>query len=122
MIYSVFIGCILPKIYQILTEFSESWNNHPISTEHNQTPNQLFCQGMLSQMYQQHSSLLTPSSMLHIPTANDTVEIPSEKFNPCIALKITLNALTSTTINNDDEMTNYFRNIKCSRSAPSTRL
>ena len=45
--------------------------------------------------------------MQHIPTANDTVEIPLEKFNPCIALKITLNGLTSTTINNDDEMTNY---------------
>ena len=49
---------------------------------------------------------LRSSSMLHIPTT-DTVEIPSEKFNLCIALKITLNALTSTTINNDDEMTNY---------------
>ena len=81
----------LPKISQTLTEFTESWNNHPISTEHNQTPNhdQLFCQGMLSQMHQQRSPILTPSSMLHIPTTNDTVEIPSEKFIPCNALKIT---------------------------------
>ena len=32
----------LPRINQSLTEFQEGWNNHPLSSEHNQTPHQLF--------------------------------------------------------------------------------
>ena len=39
----------LPVINRTLEEFRESWNNHPLSTEHNSTPNQLFCQDLLNQ-------------------------------------------------------------------------
>ena len=31
----------LPRINKTLTEFIDTWNNHPLSTEHNSTPNQL---------------------------------------------------------------------------------
>ena len=39
----------LPRINESLDSFVECWNNHPVSTEHNLTPNQLFIQGALSQ-------------------------------------------------------------------------
>ena len=42
----------IPRINHALKQFVESWNNHPISTEHNQTPNQLFIQGALQQNQQ----------------------------------------------------------------------
>ena len=32
----------VPRINQALSSFVEGWNNHPISTESNQTPHQLF--------------------------------------------------------------------------------
>lgn len=35
----------LPRINEALDEFVECWNNHPVSTENNLTPNQLFIQG-----------------------------------------------------------------------------
>ena len=37
----------LAKINQSLEEFKRQYNNHPIRTEGNQTPLQLFCTGML---------------------------------------------------------------------------
>jgi len=32
----------LPRINQQLRKFIDAWNNHPLSTEENRTPNQLF--------------------------------------------------------------------------------
>lgn len=37
----------LPRINQRLSSFIFQYNNHPLSTEHNRTPNQLFIQGIL---------------------------------------------------------------------------
>ena len=37
----------LPRINLALQSFIESWNNHPVSTEGNLTPNQLFVMGAL---------------------------------------------------------------------------
>ena len=39
----------LPRINLCLQQSVESWNNHSLSSEHNQTPNQLFVQGILMQ-------------------------------------------------------------------------
>ena len=44
-LHSVF----LPRINSALDSFVESWNNHPLSTSENLTPNQLFIQGALRQ-------------------------------------------------------------------------
>lgn len=46
----------LPVNNRTLEEFRESWNNHPLSTEHNSTPNQLFCQDLLNQAQSQPAS------------------------------------------------------------------
>ena len=39
----------LPRINCVLRDFTDSWNKHPISTEQNLTPNQLYVQGFLQQ-------------------------------------------------------------------------
>ena len=73
---------ILPRINQALDAFIESWNNHPVSTCQNLTPNQLFVQGAIRQN-------LTPTlpvsraSYARIPVAGDTVAIPRSSFDPC---------------------------------------
>ncbi len=85
----------LPLINKTLTEFTESWNHHPLSTEHNQTPNQLFFQGLLDQ-----SNLSPPpiSTTSQLPASTSIVSVPSQKFNACDSLKITLQSLSNTTI------------------------
>ena len=37
----------LPRINSALRVFYESWNHHPIRTEHNKSPHQLFIEGSL---------------------------------------------------------------------------
>ena len=39
----------LPRINLCLQQFIESWNNHSLSSDHKQIPNQLFVQGILMQ-------------------------------------------------------------------------
>ena len=64
----------LPKINKHLTQFTESWNNHPISTENNQTPNQLFVHGMLTQpQLPIDMTSCQRSSQPVIPSADDKV-------------------------------------------------
>ncbi len=86
----------LPIINKTLEEFRESWNNHPLSSEHNLTPNQLFCQGILNQDPALSDQC---SSILQVPVS---VTVPSDsKFKPCAILKTTLQALSSVTIIDD---------------------
>ena len=47
----------VPRINRHLEDFVESWNNHSLSTEHNQTPYQLMLIGMDNQMPAQFQSL-----------------------------------------------------------------
>ena len=73
---------LLPRINQALEGFVESWNNHPVSTCQNLTPNQLFVQGAIRQN-------LTPTlpvsraSYARIPVAGDAVAVPRSSFDPC---------------------------------------
>ena len=84
----------LPIINKTLEEFRESWNNHPLSSEHNHTPNQLFCQDQT--LPDQPST-----SSLQMPVSTNSVTVPSDKFKPCNALKTTLQALSSDLIINN---------------------
>ena len=38
----------VPRINKVLSEVLVAWNNHKLSTENSQTPNQLFLRGMLA--------------------------------------------------------------------------
>ena len=78
----------LPTINQALGSFIESWNNHPVSTCGNLTPNQLFVQGAM----QQNITPTTPtpqsnSSTSTVPTAADAVRVPRSSFSPCSRLQ-----------------------------------
>ena len=72
----------LPRINLVLKSFVESWNNHPVSTERNNTPNQLFIEGAL----QQASSGVAPWPSLsgtNLPISHDPVQVPKYFFTPC---------------------------------------
>jgi hypothetical protein len=51
----------LPLINQALTEFAQQWNDHPVSTECNYTPRQMWVQGMLQL---RHSNLTAVQSVI----------------------------------------------------------
>ena len=84
----------LPRINNALDSFVESWNNHPLSTSQNQTPNQLFIQGAMRQ--NMTPTLHTPtygSSRIRAPTHHDAVAVPRSTFIPCDDLQQALHQL-----------------------------
>ena len=86
----------LPQINKTLQEFSECWNNHSVSSEHNFTPNQMFIQGAIQQnMTPSNPQRLHSSSSSHEIHATEEVEVPNMLFQPCDQLL----ALLSSQIN-----------------------
>ena len=81
----------IPLINSALDSFIESWNNHPISTERNRTPNQLFIEGSLQQDYS--PNVTPPSRSLNLPIANEAVGVPRTGFHPCRQLQEHLNTV-----------------------------
>lgn len=77
----------LQRINETLDSFVECWNNHPISTEHNVTPNQLFIQGALNQSMTPtlHDPSRT-SNGFQLPTVRSSVAVPRSTFIPCAGL------------------------------------
>ena len=73
-----------PRINAALESFVESWNNHPVSTARNRTPNQLFIQGAMEQgmVPTRPPSCLVPDSNRH-PSPRDHVTVPHSMFSPC---------------------------------------
>lgn len=84
-LHRVYLG----RINQALRSFEVSWNNHPLSTEHNNTPNQLFVAGIL----QQHDRSVPSqrSSRQNLPPFRDHVHVPRSSFVPCSVLERDLN-------------------------------
>lgn len=76
----------LPCINKCLTEFQGSWNNHPLSTEGNMSPLQLYFTGFVASDHQTSS---TNASTLHQASVDfnlddlESVEVPCNKFEPC---------------------------------------
>ena len=80
------------RINKRLEEFTISWNNHPLSTERNMTPFQLFCEGQL-QAEDCHSSESDNECEVSntVPVAGDQVQVPNLLFQPCNALLLQIN-------------------------------
>lgn len=78
----------LPRINKCLTDFQGSWNCHPLSTEGNMSPLQLFVEG-LSQTEEQSQSNPEVNSNLP-PEDPESVQVPSNKFIPCTQLSAEL--------------------------------
>ena len=78
----------LPRINRALDFFVESWNNHPLSTEHNRTPtNQLFIEGALRQHMTPdfpHTGQGAPA--IPTPSPGEVVRVPKSSFEPCSSL------------------------------------
>lgn len=83
----------VPRINKHLADFQGSWNCHPLSTEGNMSPRQLFVEG-LSQMdnasIQQADSGSTTVPPALPPEDPDAVCVPSNKFIPCSQLSAEL--------------------------------
>ena len=84
----------VPRINSVLDSFTESWNNHPLSSSQNLTPNQLFIQGALRQ--NMTPALPIPvhsSSSIQLPTLHDAVGVPRSAFAAFDDLKSELDQL-----------------------------
>jgi len=78
----------LPRINRDLKVFIECWNNHPLSTSHNLTPNQLFIQGALEQNMTPTPHIPNNSTRDYsVPASHDAVGVPRCTFIPCNVLQ-----------------------------------
>ena len=83
----------LPRINRVLNSFVESWNNHPLSSSQNLTPNQLFIQGALQQNMTPTLPFPVHSSSMQLPVPHDGVAVPRSTFAACDDLKSELSRL-----------------------------
>ena len=73
----------LPRINDSLKSFVECWNNHPLSTSQNLTPNQLFIEGALRQSMTPTLHQPTHATSTRVPPHHDAVAVPRSTFIPC---------------------------------------
>ena len=92
----------LPRINSALHSFVESWNNYPLTTSNNQTPNQLFIKGALRRNMAPtaHTPTHAPCS-IHTPTAHDADDVPRCTFAPCGSLHQELGRLDMPRVTDD---------------------
>ena len=84
----------LKRINDALGSFVASWNNHPISSERNRTPNQLFIHGAIEQsMIPIFPVCNTSSSNCYVQPPGDHVRVPQISFAPCPILNQVLNTV-----------------------------
>jgi len=73
----------IPSINEDLQKFTSSWHNHPLSTEANQTPLQLWHIGLS----EEDNTGITSSLQTNlIPNVNGHVQVPDLPFIPCLFL------------------------------------
>ena len=86
----------LPLINKCITEFTDSWNHHSLSTEASMTPTQLYFEGLLHVASTNANSLgqLSPSGNLDVSDiTGDHVTVPRIRFSPCPMLKLQLDVI-----------------------------
>lgn len=67
-----------------LNDFVSSCNSHPLTSESNQTPLQLFCIGINSESCESDDGSTT--AHIQLPTSQPAVEVSSASFNSCILI------------------------------------
>jgi hypothetical protein len=82
------------RINDRLTEFAHSWNNHPLRSEGNFTPLQLFHSCDHPSDFSDDDSEDTANAQE--PSVIDHVEVPSLRFNPCVLLTTQVQAMLLT--------------------------
>ena len=78
----------LPRINRTLSEFIDTWNNHPLSTARNLTPNQLFVRGVIEQNMAPEMPRIAQDILgQHYPSGNAHIEVPRIQFSSCQSLR-----------------------------------
>ena len=93
----------VPKINACLTEFAESWNHHRMSTEHNQTPYQMFVSNlpeMCASPRREFRDVCIPDTMSNRVT--EPISVPRSTFQPCPNLVLLLDQLINPLDSSDD--------------------
>ena len=76
----------VPEVNKCLQSFLDAWNSHAISTEHNNTPEQLFLlslsESTTSSDFELHSSSESDTDNSSLPS-NEAVVVPRCSFQPC---------------------------------------
>ena len=76
----------VPEVNTCLQSFLHAWNSHAISTEHNNTPEQLFLlslsESTTSSDLELHSSSESDTDISSLPS-NEAVVVPRCSFQPC---------------------------------------
>lgn len=83
----------LPRINKCLSEFQSSWNNHPLSTEANMSPYQLFYEGTsyIADHFDINVSLANVDiADIDVPLGNNEVVVNRIAFIPCHSLMANL--------------------------------
>ena len=86
------------RIDQKLSEFTQSWNNHPLRTEGNHTPLQLF----YSHDHLNFSSNDSVDDTAQIPSIRGQVDVPSNQFAPCLSLRTQVQTILQVQSHLDD--------------------
>ena len=90
-------------INEALQSFVEGWNNHAVSTESNQTPNQLLIASVLEQDELSSSSDSdTDEDASTLPFNSETVAVPRCSFQPCRQLYSDLQRSSNSPIPTND--------------------
>ena len=88
-LHAVFTG----RINASIEEFIRSWNSHPLSSENNQTPLQLFSLGDHSESSDSDNS--SSNIARQLPVSQPAVEVSNLCFVPCISLDVQVKVLAA---------------------------
>ena len=87
----------IPSINKSLADFQGSWNCHPLSSEGNHSPLQLYTEGFIAiENAPNLQSSSEESASASIDAEVESVEVPSNKFVPCNQLLMELQSSSRT--------------------------
>ena len=72
------------RINASIDDFQQSWNSHPLTSENNQTPIQLFSLSATSDSSDSDDG--TSTVIRQLPSAQQAVEVSNLSFTPCVSL------------------------------------
>ena len=103
----------IPRINDVLRAFKDSWNNHPVSSARNMTPNQFFIQGCVEFNIIPDPGTSQMTLIQHTyPNPTSHVEVPGAKFQPCINLQRLLSTRVNTVMYNDISGDVYLQTVR----------
>ena len=80
----------LPRINRSIEEFIGQWNNHPLSTCHNASPNQLWTRGVLENRHLLPDGILQAEpefmEMLHSYGVDEDGPVPIDEVNATVSV------------------------------------